>query len=334
MAIDAAKLLKVTALLDSPNEGECAAALRTANKMLAAAGKRWRDLPAILGAPPAAPPRAAAAAPTRPATPAAAPQSFEDRMEEKEPGYKARCARAQAQRAQEQAAARAAVIEKYGSQDAAVAPSVMEATVDAAMAPFVREEMRQFSNGRFPRKTLDGWSSYGDPVPPHVGAAVRAALPLPTTLAEAKAETDAWHERERELGAIYGPDGDWLSLGCGLRLQIVTALLYHDLRATSLEDAIVRHRAIRGRGFVPNSEEADAMIADIEQLARMQAVTTNPVQSGRLATATDRRSEVLRLLSNLDTVALSDREIGRRVGVSPQTVGNLRRRFEGQGAAA
>jgi DNA-binding Lrp family transcriptional regulator len=44
-------------------------------------------------------------------------------------------------------------------------------------------------------------------------------------------------------------------------------------------------------------------------------------------TASDRREEVIRLLSNVDTTTLADREIARMVGVSPQTVGNIRRRI-------
>jgi DNA-binding CsgD family transcriptional regulator len=50
-----------------------------------------------------------------------------------------------------------------------------------------------------------------------------------------------------------------------------------------------------------------------------------PVQVGRLMTATQKRAAVLSILDGEDA-GLSDREIARRVGVSPQTVGNLRRR--------
>ncbi len=53
----------------------------------------------------------------------------------------------------------------------------------------------------------------------------------------------------------------------------------------------------------------------------------SPVQSGQPTTSPSaRRIEVLRLLSNVDTAHLTDREIARRTGVSPQTVGDLRRK--------
>ena len=68
------------------------------------------------------------------------------------------------------------------------------------------------------------------------------------------------------------------------------------------------------------------MLADLEHLARTQTTPISPVQTGHHATATARRAEVERLLSDPATATLPDRKIARRVGVSPQTVGNIRRR--------
>jgi DNA-binding CsgD family transcriptional regulator len=66
------------------------------------------------------------------------------------------------------------------------------------------------------------------------------------------------------------------------------------------------------------------MIADLEHLVKIQQAS---VHNGQILNTTERREEILRMLSNMDTVALSDREIARRVGASPQTVGNLRHRM-------
>jgi hypothetical protein len=57
------------------------------------------------------------------------------------------------------------------------------------------------------------------------------------------------------------------------------------------------------------------------------------VQTEQHATARDRRAEVIRLLSNFNGPALSDREIARRVGVSPRTVGNIPRRLAVEASA-
>jgi DNA invertase Pin-like site-specific DNA recombinase len=83
-----------------------------------------------------------------------------------------------------------------------------------------------------------------------------------------------------------------------------------------------------------SEEVEEGLIEDLEHFAALEK--SAGVHFGRapgahdtvpLRTATERRAEVKRLLSNVDTAHLSDREIARRVGVSPQTVGNIRRRM-------
>ena len=67
------------------------------------------------------------------------------------------------------------------------------------------------------------------------------------------------------------------------------------------------------------------MIADLEHLAKIRQAS---VHNRHILTTTERREAILGMLSYTDTVALSDREIARRVGASPQTVGNLRHRMK------
>ena len=329
MTTDTEKLQKVMALLDSPNAGERMAALVATNKMLTAEGKTWRDLSTILAG--GLGPHAPAAAP-----PQADPfGGFDDWMEKQEPGHKVRSTQEHARKAQEQAAYRAAVIARYGSEIAATKPTEIERTIDAAVAPFMRKEMHTDSRDPTPRTTLDGWWWDGGQISERVVAAMQVALPLPTTIAAAKAEYDIWRERDRELEAIYGSDAiTRLSLGCYFRLRLVTGLLHHGLRAMSIEDALGRQRAIRDDDMAPDEQEQDAMLADLEHLARTQTTPISPVQTGHHATATARRAEVERLLSDPATATLPDREIARRVGVSPQTIGNIRRRAGMQGASA
>ena len=117
-----------------------------------------------------------------------------------------------------------------------------------------------------------------------------------------------------------------LSLGCRLRQDIVADMLHHELRAASIGDAIARVRAILDSGMMASTEELEPVLADLEGLAAMPVEAAASVQTRHLSTATARRADVLRLLSDPATAVLSDREIARRVGVSPQTVGNIRRR--------
>jgi hypothetical protein len=116
------------------------------------------------------------------------------------------------------------------------------------------------------------------------------------------------------------------------RRKIVRELLEAGLRARSIADVLIRQRyLVREEWNMPGVEQA--ALANLEVLAEMAktaadlSVQTGHVHTGRRETARDRRAEVIRLLSILDAGALSDREIGCRVGVSPQTVGNVRRRL-------
>jgi hypothetical protein len=190
-------LRKVDALTRSPNKGEAQAARSRLASLLQKRSKTEADLQSILN-------------PPKPVDPPPSPlgnifgSGFDDYMEKQEPGYKARMAAEQAAKKKEAAAYRKAVIGKYGSEDAAKAPNAMERAVDEAVAPFARKVMHKFSNGTFPCNSLDGWTGDFDKkeLPKRLEAAIRAALPLPTTIAEAKAEADAWRERDDELAGL------------------------------------------------------------------------------------------------------------------------------------
>jgi DNA-binding CsgD family transcriptional regulator len=108
-----------------------------------------------------------------------------------------------------------------------------------------------------------------------------------------------------------------------------------DLRAQSIAEAVIRQEEILKSDFYDQDPER-ALLADLEFLAtRERAITEPPTPSksdksvhfGRTKTATERRAEVVKLLSSLDAATMSDREIARRVGCGPQTVGNICRRI-------
>ena len=67
------------------------------------------------------------------------------------------------------------------------------------------------------------------------------------------------------------------------------------------------------------AEFSEAQAASERTIAGLRAELA---QVRRLQTPQDRRAEVVRLLR---TGGMADREVARRVGVSPQTVGNIRR---------
>ncbi len=261
-------------------------------------------------------------------------------MEVKQLGLKSKQAEARAERERQQSAERAAVLEKYGSEEAATAPCERECTLNAATAHLARTVMKTFSNGTFPWNTLDGWSGgIGEgEMPASVIDAVTAALPMPTTIREAKAEHVCWRRRDQEIDAIYGFAGDMqVGLAAQARWELVRKGYEQAFLIRSLDDLHCRLL------FAANSdwkdEVCDAGPSILDAFERL--VLTQPpadislaepsnidaVQTGQPRTTSERRDYVVSPLSNLGTTSLSDREIGRRAGVSPTTVGTLRRKM-------
>jgi hypothetical protein len=230
------------------------------------------------------------------------------------------------------------VIRRYGSEAAALAPCEREM--------LLREAVRQWSKMIDPpserwTKSIDGWSgltALGE-LSARAREALSTAYALPATIEEAIAEDKYWQQRAGELGLIiHGrrDDSSNLDMCAQARQSIVLELLETGIRAQSIKDVLARQR------YMVESETLDgkindAVLADLAHLHEMateadrgiqDSVQNGQAQSGDRRTASDRRDEVTRLLCNVDTAKLPDREIARRVGVSPQTVGNIRRRLK------
>jgi hypothetical protein len=238
-----------------------------------------------------------------------------------------------ARQEQEQGAKRDDVIRRYGGKDKVLAWTREEKLLRAAVA----NESRFFPppNQQHTR-TIDGCDSFA--MRAHTARVIRAlsaAYPLPATIAEAEAEYAMWRRRHDELALVrrHSPFKEiQLDLPAELRWQIVANLLETDIRATSITDVFIRQRHyINLQNFRPEIDYA--VLKDLERLARAEQKET--VQNGQppkqtpksRTTASQRRAEVEKLLSNRDTKTLADRQIARQVGVSPQTVGNIRRRM-------
>ncbi|AWN51793.1 helix-turn-helix domain-containing protein [Methylobacterium sp. 17Sr1-1] len=217
------------------------------------------------------------------------------------------------------------VVAEYGSEEAVFAPGSWERALEEACAPFVV----QGETTGWRRGSLSGWDIFtNDEPPPHIVEAVSRAYPLPETV---RAAWDEWRFWEKIAGDI-----EVRGTGCGdpapevsIRTQLVERLL-DTMPASRMDDVRARldwfdhHNTIEN---APNPRQERVRLAtlraDIERLAaRLQEQDEGPVQSGHARrTNAHKRQAVLDLLGS----GLSDREIARRVGVSPQTVGNVRR---------
>lgn len=330
--LDLVKLGKVLALVDSSNEGEAAAAIESARRLLARDGKRFADLAAMLmeTAPVAPPPPPPPPAPPPPPPPAASPTAAPTPR----PDFKGRRARAGVPDAQ-------AVLDRHGGRDAVMAPCSREKLLRAAVARW--SVAQDAPNERWTR-SLSGWTSDSLPrhMPPEIRRAVETAYSLPISVTGALAELEYWEKRGFEIASVRGLDGQviaedieptrHLDLPAYARAIVIRRLVEHGLRAATIQDALARAeywRAHSGRG----SWVEAAILADLRHLAGIDRASRDPdgpeTEIGsptHFRTASERREEVMRILSDPAMAGLPDREIARRVGVSPQTVGNLRRR--------
>ncbi len=331
--LDTVKLGKLLALAGSDQDGEAVTALRKANAMLKSAGMSFTDVAEKLKAPKAPiVQNGRQSNQDQGATWNSAFTGFDDWVEAREPGWKARRSAERNKRNRDQAEERISVIAKYGSEDAATAPCERERVLDDACAHLVRRVIKTDSRGKLSMDTLDGWAGGVDDPPASVIEAVSSALPMPTTIREAQEECVYWETRNREIDAIHGFTGDrQLGLAAEVRWGLVRGLYERGLPILDLDDIHARLQFVASSEF--NCDAADAAPALLEAFERLvinaglATVSAPTVQSGRLSRASDRRSRIIDMLSNSDTAKLSDREIARQVGVSPSTVGALRRRM-------
>lgn len=308
--LDLDKLRKVRALMDGgKTPGERAAARTKAETIAARAGMTLKAALSRLDAP-------------------AQPQpgnffsGFDDWMEAKEPGYKAR----EAQRRAEKEAARLErcrdLLAEFGSEDAVFAPTDAEAAVRAALAHLEDEA-----------NTLWGYRDFKwcDGPTPDMWAALHSAGLVPGTVAEAWAAYLA-HEARSDARCTFCWDytpWQWEEAWRSALEWLLDNLHSPTVEGITARLAWLEHRANQDMTPDPRREQ---MLA-----AALQADFAAFVQSGRGESrhaskrTAQRRADIRDLLRR--TPGLSDREIARRAGCSPQTVGNIRRRVASEGKA-
>ncbi len=235
---------------------------------------------------------------------------FGDWMEQREPGWEAREAARRAERGAQRLARCRDLLAVYGSEDAVFAPTPLEAALRDALA-HLREEASMWGYCGF---------KAGQPTP-EMWEAMRGAARVPDTVLEAWEAYQA-HEALMDARCAFHPDNTPEAWGDAWRAALEHLL--DNLRTPIWESIRAR---LGWLDFLANRDFARDIERDKQALAALggdiEAVAVG-VQSGRASRA-DRRAEVLAMLRE-DHPALSDREIARRVGCSPQTVGNIRRR--------
>ena len=166
------------------------------------------------------------------------------RQEGEDPGSTIRAVRRRRDAAGRQDAARAALIERYGSEQAARGPTPLERIFIAATTELVAADEAGDSFA-----PLSGWSLPWHPLPEDLRRAVAAAQPLPESIVDARDECLAWEGRRDELALLGdGPGSAALPTACAARHRIVEELWRRDLPASNPADLLARLEYWSARG--------------------------------------------------------------------------------------
>lgn len=309
-SLDMDKLRKVRALMDGgKTPAERTAARTKAETIAARAGMTLKAALSRLDAPAQPQPENFFA-------------GFDDWMEAKEPGYKAREARRRAEKEAARLARCRDLLAEFGSEDAVFAPSEDEEAVRVALAHL--EE---------PANTLWGYRDFKwfDGPTPDMWAALQSAGLVPGTVAEAWEAYQA-HEARTDARIAFCPDytsWQWEEAWRSALEWLLDNLLSPTVEGITARLAWLEHRANQDMTPDPRRERMLAAALQADFAAFVQS-GRGEAQSAPKRTA-QRRAYVRDMLCR--NPGLSDREIARRAGCSPQTVGNIRRRVASEGKA-
>lgn len=252
--------------------------------------------------------------------------------------------------------------DEYGTEAQAFEDTPREAALKAACEPLIVWDARPQWSGHY---TLVVWGELAGKaqMPASVRAAVSAGWPIPETVSVAWAEFDAAEKLDSDR-AVFEPaytPHRWVEARRYVLEELcntMPARSLNDIRARlswmeylnglqmaqDLEEEAVRLATLRAdiermavqlrqdRTWAGNSADLGVEPADqADPLSSPDPVNATAVQDGQEGVAfhhplrrtnADKRRDLLALLDS----GLSDREIARRVGVSPSTIGNVRRR--------
>ncbi|MBE7201176.1 MAG: helix-turn-helix domain-containing protein [Parafilimonas terrae] len=216
------------------------------------------------------------------------------------------------------AEARTAILARYGSEAAALTPCDRERALREATWSLVMPGDPEAG------PSLMGWRD--GPIatmPPEVRREVSAAIPLPATLTAATAEAAYWRERAETRAAL---DAGPLPVWARARLAFLDGLT-GKLSAPAPPAPATPSPAAPSEPAAapePGTVEAKAEQDELPESGSDQdpAGNAEPAQSGQQPrTREEARAAVRALLGE----GLTDREIARRVDVSPSTVAAVRK---------
>ncbi|CDN91781.1 winged helix-turn-helix domain-containing protein [Agrobacterium tumefaciens] len=269
---------------------------------------------------------------------------FADWMEEREPGFKAKRSKEEAEREARYAKRRAEILREFGTLKAFFDPTTEEQLILDAAKPFITAVEKYEDVCGTIREQITGYGgSRGSFVTAgKVSAAaldaVKNAYPFPTSILDAFAELKRWDKLERDRACFYDHHEFYFDTPVELRIDQLRGVM-RSMPVTSWADLEARfwyksyawqQQWLDEKDF--EDDEWARLFADF-QILRASAKnghppqepdTAHPAQNGRRTNA-DKAADVKSLLQS--NPELSDREISRRVGVSPQTVGNWRTRL-------
>ena len=277
VALNTNKLGILLALASSDNDAEALSALRKAKGVLTGAGMDFKDVAEKMRAAPK--PTVQTGHTDAGPTFADIFTGFDDHMEAKQPGWKAQQAAQRAERARQQAEERAAVIAKYGSEKAATAPCERERILIAATAHLARKFKKTYANGTFTVDGLDGWNGGIGDTPASVIEAVSNAMPMPTTIRQAKEECEYWDRRNREIDAVYGFTGErQVGLAAEARWELVRKLYERDMPISTIDDMHARLQFIAASEWKDDAcDAAPSLLEAFERLVLNPEPTAEPM---------------------------------------------------------
>ncbi len=327
--LDIERFRKVHALmLNGATEGERAAARSRATAMARKAGMTLLDAVSKMDTQPKA-------------KPASFFDGFDDWMEECEPGYKAKRAAEKAEKEYRDAIRRKEVLAKYGSENALFQRTERERLLADAVADMAKWQNHIADDGIVYTYAdeIDGKRDFWhrSDLTDRVHDAVSAAYAVPMDLEGVLAEYLDWEELQDERELFCG--GEWNHhLEVMARIAVLKDVL-DNRPVCSWDDMNGRIGWWEERlswDFTPSLQEErtckDRIAADLQILRRLHvnfgqpAASTVPQPERRTNAA--KRDAVMSILDG--SPELSDREIARRAGVSPQTVCNWRKRLASQ----
>lgn len=326
--LDAEKFAKVRVMMDrGATEGERAAARTRAEAMAKRAGMTLKQAMSKMD-------RKAKADAPKPQQQSGgdwasafrdAFRDAEDEMERKHPGWKAQKAQEKSEREYQRAKRRADAIDRYGSEEAVWAESERERRLRVTLEPLA--DRQKYMNS--PKTYINGYAGWTcrEPTPP-LWKALGEAYPFPDNLAGVWQELQEWRRLTDDRCAFF-PDHDseiWIrarEAGLEYLMETMPARTWEETQSRmDWVDHITEQDSYRD--LAEDRRLFAAVRADFAMMKAQQeaAASAPPPPPPMRRTNADKRRDVLSMMEAQPE--LSDREISRRCGVSPQTVSNWR----------